>query len=178
LLLGTSAGFRSNSWSEELQDSDTASKGEGVLGDNSDVAQRGRDLVIEQLQRRGTSGTEVMDGRTRLIRVTSPRTGRTFMIRPKTRTGGTWQTTITLGTPSEEPEAESSYWVFVDLATRPAEFYIAPDWWVRNDIHHNHQAHLRRHGGHRAKTASSTHHAIQKGRIADWHGRWDLLGLE
>jgi hypothetical protein len=79
LLLGTSAGFRSNSWSEELQDSDTASKGEGVLGDNSDVAQR---------------------------------------------------------------------------------------------------AHLRRHGGHRAKTASSTHHAIQKGRIADWHGRWDLLGLE
>ena len=32
-------------------------------------------------------------------------------------------------------------------------------------------------GGERPVTPGSTHHAIQAGRIAQWHDRWDVLRL-
>jgi hypothetical protein len=71
----------------------------------------------------------------------------------------------------------SAFWVFVDLAERQPAFYVAPEWWVRNDIYEAHRAYLARHGGHRAQTEDSTYHAIQPDRVHQWRDRWDQLEL-
>ena len=144
---------------------------------NLSTAQRGRDLVLDELRRRGAVDIDVSDGAIHVIRATSRTTGKTVNIRCKTRTAGTWQASTKLGTPGTELADERDFWVFVDLADDSPHYFIAPDWWVRNDIYQAHQAYLEKHGGRRARTDLSDHHAIQPARIAVWHDRWDILDL-
>ena len=75
--------------------------------------------------------------------------------------------------------SDDNFWVFVDLPDAPAvpAYFVAPEWWVLNDIYHHHKAYLGKHGGKRAVNANSTHHAIQRTRIEEWRNRWDILGL-
>ncbi|MBA4159680.1 MAG: hypothetical protein H0X65_19720 [Gemmatimonadetes bacterium] len=47
----------------------------------------------------------------------------------------------------------------------------------RRNIHEAHQEYLHRHGGRRAVTQDSDHHAIQPHRVRAWRDRWDLLDL-
>ena len=77
------------------------------------------------------------------------------------------------------PTDEITFWVFVDLGGPDAapRYWIVPDWWIRNDIAEAHQAYLDRHGGRRARNPDSTHHAIDEKRLADWQGKWDILGI-
>jgi hypothetical protein len=56
-------------------------------------------------------------------------------------------------------------------------YWIVPDWWMRNDIYRVHQEYLGRHGGRRAKTPDSTHHAIEEKRLSEWQGKWEILGI-
>jgi hypothetical protein len=95
----------------------------------------------------------------------------------KTRKTGTWQTDIRKGSPTGERAAERRFWLFVDLSADPPEFYVAPSWWVENDINETYQADLARFGGSRPRSPHSTHHGITEERIAAWRDRWDLLGL-
>jgi hypothetical protein len=87
---------------------------------------------------------------------------------------------ITRGRKREEPtEEETHFWIFVELTKPPAspDFYVVPEWWIENDIHRANGDYLAKHGGQRAITKDSTHHAIKRSRIEEWRDRWDLLGL-
>lgn len=79
--------------------------------------------------------------------------------------------------PREEDPTEDRFWIFVDLGPEHPEFYIAPGWWVQNDIYEHHRAYLERHGGKRAVNDESQHHAIQTNRLLNWKHRWDVLGV-
>lgn len=72
---------------------------------------------------------------------------------------------------------ETSYWIFVDLGGDNPEYYIAPRWWVRNDIWENHTAYLSRYEQKHREQRQSDHHGIQVGRVAGWRDRWDVLGI-
>lgn len=143
---------------------------------NLHTAERGRSSVINELENRGAGSlSEERQGMRRLIRFRSP-DGRTLRVIVKARRSGAWQGSIRDADPSRANP--NTFWIFVDLENpaRPL-FHIAPDPWVRNDIAQRHDEYLARHGGQRAVTKDSQHHAIQYTRIKPWRGRWDLLGL-
>jgi hypothetical protein len=148
---------------------------------NQQVSRAGEHFVAAELHRRGSYAVTFAGNMPRIdILATNTEQTRTAAIQVKTMSAGSWQTSITRGRPREEPtEEETHFWVFVDLRKPPAppEFYIVPEWWVENDIHETHAAYLAKHGGERAKTRDSTHHAIKRSRIEQWHNRWDLLQL-
>ncbi|MGH2725099.1 MAG: hypothetical protein ACRDI0_12750 [Actinomycetota bacterium] len=105
---------------------------------------------------------------------------RTVAIQVKTKRAGDWQTSLREWT-SRTPEVTASrFWIFVDLHKQPVdppEFFIVPEEWIQQDIDRAHRAYLDRHGGQRARTPASRHHAIRKNRIEQWRNRWDLLGI-
>lgn len=57
------------------------------------------------------------------------------------------------------------------------EYFVVPEKWIQKDIDAAYAAYLKRHGGKRARTPGSTHHAIRKDRVEQWRDRWDLLGI-
>lgn len=67
--------------------------------------------------------------------------------------------------------------MFVDLKTHPAEFYVAPEWWVENTIHERNVWYLAQHGGTRPVTPDSKHGLLLDDQLAEWKGRWDVLGI-
>jgi hypothetical protein len=103
---------------------------------------------------------------------------RTVWIQVKTkRAGRAWQSSITRGRIREPENSPVRFWILVDLAPADPEYYVMPEWWIENDIHEAHSRYLDRHGGQRARTKDSTHHAIPLERVAEWRDRWDLLGI-
>ncbi|HEV2437718.1 MAG TPA: hypothetical protein VG077_17120 [Verrucomicrobiae bacterium] len=112
-----------------------------------------------------------------------PKQSRTVHIQVKTKRGGrTWHASIRDGQqtlPPSKPLDETVFWVFVDLGEIDAapRFWIVPEWWIRNDIYATHQAYLDRHGGARARSHDSTHHAIDESRLSEWHGKWEIMGI-
>ena len=144
---------------------------------NVSTADRGRMLAATEIARRGGTVTEVRDGRIRLLRVLGPGDHPPVHVRVKTRTGGTWQGSTRDADENPAPPAVPTFWCFVDLSTPRPAFYVVPDEWMRRDIFVDHQRYLRRHGGTRAESPDSEHHAIELPRITMWRDRWDLLGL-
>jgi hypothetical protein len=143
-----------------------------------EVAQRGVELATQELERRGATVRSATNARSRnMLRARLPR-GDSVDVYVKTRSAGTWQTDMGKGTPSPEVPSDDRFWMFVDLMSEPATFYIAPAWWIENDIYETDQAFLASHGGSRPRTPSSTHHGIPERRIRRWRERWDLLGFE
>jgi hypothetical protein len=141
-----------------------------------DTARKGIAAATGELARRGA----------RVELTTNPRSGNTLgVVLPnrklgsevyvKTRASGTWQTDIRKGSPSEERPNERRFWLFVDLTAEPPAFYLAPAWWVENDIYKTYQRDLARFGGTRPRSPDSKHHGIKEERIAQWRDRWDLL---
>jgi Holliday junction resolvase-like predicted endonuclease len=103
---------------------------------------------------------------------------RKISIQVKTKTAGSWHANIGRDAhPRNEDPTEERFWIFVDLNQDRPEYYIAPAWWVQNDIFEHHRAYLERHGGKRAINNESQHHAIQVNRLLDWKARWDILGI-
>jgi hypothetical protein len=100
-----------------------------------------------------------------------------FVVR--SRRTGDWQVRASAGHAREEDPHEARYWIFVDLgsALETPQFYIAPEWWVQNNIHEVNRDYLARHGGNRARTPESDHRRIPAGRIRRWRDEWSLLGL-
>lgn len=148
-----------------------------IASDNHGTADRGRMIAATELARRGARVEEVRDGRRRLLSATVPGASSSVLLRVKARTGGTWQGDTRDGVPNPVPPSTPTFWLFVDLSTVRPAFYVVPDDWMRRDIYADHQRYLQRHGGQRAHTLDSTHHAIQLKRIAEWRDRWDLVGL-
>ena len=149
-----------------------------MASDTESTAERGRRLVIVELQQRGVTTTVLRRGNLILLEIRSPDDGRRIQLRVKTRTSGTWQGSIRDADADPPAPHPDLYWIFVEVESggRPG-FFIVPDQWMRRDIHQAHQKYLQRHGGVRAVTADSTHHAIEARRILQWRDRWDLLGI-
>jgi hypothetical protein len=150
----------------------------------SEAAQRldlpllGRKLVSGELVTRGARCVEEFTGLNRRMIRGRSQTGKQFDLIVKVRRSGTWQVSVTDGDPSKS--AANTYWVFVDVESghvRP-KFFIVTDIWVREDILHHHTEYLARHGGMRAISPKSNHHALQGKRILQWEDRWDVLGLQ
>jgi len=148
------------------------------MADAVGTARRGRELVAERLRARGALVDEItVPPRSHRLRVRGTRAGTTVLVAVRARTTGTWQTQASLGTPAPGDPPGDAFWLLVDLGAAPAEFYVVPEWWMLDDIHRVHSHYLAEHGGRRAQTPGSDHHAISTARVSEWRDRWDLLGL-
>jgi hypothetical protein len=144
----------------------------------AETARQGLAEAVKALEERGATVRADTSSRSRnTLRVQLPQ-GDLVHVYVKTRQTGTWQTNVGKGIPTPESPEADRFWLFVDLMRTPTAFFVAPAWWVQNDIHETFQADLARFGGSRPRSPASTHHGIAELRISQWRERWDLLGLE
>lgn len=140
--------------------------------------QRTRELgvseCIKELEKRGAKVTSLKEGNKLVLEVIfGAANPKRILVRSKS--AGTWQTTIRYAQQRTMKDNESEFWVFVDLQYLAPKFYIAPSWWVQNNIYECHQKYLDRNGGHRKLNDSAEHHAIELSRVKEWEGCWELL---
>lgn len=148
---------------------------------NQQVGRAGEYFVVAELNKRGAFAVPFAGNMPKidLIACNSDES-RTVYIQVKTKRGGnTWHSSIIGSRPTSPIPGESNFWVFVDLGglDEHPRFWIVPDWWIKNDIYTAHQAYIQKHGGQRVSNPESTHHAIEEGRLEEWSGRWDILGI-
>ena len=149
-------------------------------GRNQQTAQAGEHYVAAELNRRGAYAVTFAGNMPRIdILASNVTQTRTVSIQIKTRRAGTWQCSITDGEKCKRKSNEDVFWVFVDLSKdrNPPDYYVVPDWWIRNNIHETHDAYLKKRFGKRAVTLDSKHHAVNHPRLAKWKGRWDILKI-
>ncbi len=151
---------------------------------NQQVARAGEYFVVAELNKRGAHAVAFAGNMPKIdLMACNQAQDRTVRIQVKTKRGGrSWHASTKAGHLSTPPAAgcsETSFWVLVDLGGTEASprFWIVPEWWMQNDIYTAHQAYLDAHGGKRARTQDSTHHAITEDRVAQWRGTWDVLRL-
>ncbi len=151
---------------------------------NQQVARAGEYFVVAELNKRGAHAVTFAGNMPKIdLMACNWNQSRTVHIQVKTKRGGrTWHASIRDGEsiqPPEDPSREIVFWIFVDLgdSSSAPRYWVVPDWWIRNDIYHAHQAYLDGHGGKRAHNPDSTHHAIDEARLTDWQGQWQILGI-
>src|SRR4051812_21431460 len=108
------------------------------------VGQAGEHFVAAELHRRGAYAVTFSGNMPNIdVLASNVDRSRTVALQVKTKTAGTWHTSIKRGRPRRKPANETEFWVFVDMGrdpeTRP-EFFVAPAWWVENSIYTRHQA--------------------------------------
>jgi hypothetical protein len=143
-------------------------------------ARSGEHFVAAELHRRGAYAVTFAGNMPEIdILASDVGQNRTVAIQVKTKRSGTWQTTLREWTARVPEVAETRFWVFVDLhkTETPPAYFVVPEKWIQDDIKRAHKAYLERHGGQRARTPASNHHAIRLSRIKEWQDRWDLLGI-
>src|SRR3954453_21462061 len=62
----------------------------------------------------------------------------TVSIEVKTKTSGTWHTSIDLGEARDADPLERRFWVLVDIGREPEHppaYWIGPEWWMFNHIY-------------------------------------------
>ncbi len=150
---------------------------QGTGLNNHQKAEAGRNSVAAELNRRGAHQVTVgRKGRMTEILASNLDQSRTVHIQVRTRTKGSWQTSIDRGRRTVENPNETTFWVFADLADALSpQFYVVPGWWIANNIYEVHQEYLQRHGGVRPENPNAKHHSIREERIEQWKDRWDLL---
>jgi hypothetical protein len=148
---------------------------------NQQVARAGEHFVVAELNKRGAFAVTFAGNMPKIdVIACNEDQSRTVHIQVKTKRGGrTWHASTVGSEPMSAPADETCFWVFVDLGDldAPPRYWVAPDWWVRDDIYRTHQDYLERHGGGRPRNPDSTHHAISESRLEEWRGRWDVLGI-
>jgi hypothetical protein len=143
----------------------------------ADVSRRGVEIAAAELKRRGATVEPWSEGRSKNFLRVSTRDGRGKIVYVKTRQRGDWQTDMRKGQPRSPEQDPTRLWLFVDLTSPTAEFFIAPAWWIENDLYEDYQAYLAKHGGRRAVNPRSTHQRITIDRVERWRDGWELLGL-
>ena len=153
-------------------------------GRTQQVARAGEHFVVAELNKRGAFAMSFAGNMPKIDLMACNRDqSRTVHIQVKTKSSGrAFQTSITKGNPTSAPQDpldEKVFWVFVDLGDKDSapRYWITPDWWIRNDIYQAHKQYLDRHGGKRAQSPDSTHHAIDEKRLNMWQDRWDILAI-
>jgi len=89
----------------------------------------------------------------------------------------TWQTSIAYGEPRTEKQNEDEFWLLLDIAYSPPNFYPVPLWWIQNNIFEVHKEYLCRYDGHRKMNDNSNHHSVQLRRIKRWENQWSIMGI-
>ena len=147
---------------------------------NQQTARAGEYYVAAELNRRGAYAVTFAGNMPKIdIMASNLDQSRIVTIQVKTKRSGTWHASIDEGRPCEPRVPETAFWVFIDIGSskKHPEFWIVPDWWIRNNIHKTHQDYLNRHGGKRARSPKSKHHAIDEKRIKQWKDKWGLLDV-
>ena len=145
---------------------------------NHQVNLAGRHYVAAELLRRGA--LDVAIGTKRIepdLKVASQARARMIEISVRVKTAGDWQVSTDSGIPHEPEGDPTSFWILVDLRQSAPHYFVAPAWWIENNIYEEHQTYLRRHGGHRAVSPHSKHHRITDDRVEQWRDRWEILGI-
>ena len=151
---------------------------------NQQVARAGEHFVAAELNKRGAYAVTFAGNMPKIdLLACNADQSRTIQIQVKTKKGrGSWHASIVDCEALEAPINPLDvikFWIFVELGPYDVapHYWIVPDWWMRNDIYHAHQAYLGRHGGQRAKNPESTHHSIEEKRLSEWQDKWDTLGI-
>ncbi len=148
---------------------------------NQQVARAGEHFVVAELNKRGAFAVTFAGNMPKIDLIACNQDqSRTIHIQVKTKRGGRNWHASTVGASQMSPRPdETNFWVFVDLGAIDGSprCWIVPDWWVRDDIYIADQAYRSRFGGHRARSDESTHHSNDESRLAEWQGRWDVLGI-
>jgi len=153
---------------------------------NFEKAEQGRKKVVAKISALGAQDIEShREGHRVYIYAKNANRTKQFRILSRTciaRTGRvpSWHASITDAKACDENIDESNFWVFVAIETsKPdADFYVVPEWWIKNNIYTVHQAYLARCGGRRKINPNSPHHAVKWERIKEWFNRWDLLRID
>lgn len=135
------------------------------------VQTEGLDQFATEVARRGGNAAR-RAGREALVDVTAPG-GRTFVVKLKTKQRGDWQAQKTDGRVRDEAPIDA--WVFVDVNQPVADMRIVADEWMRADIQRLVDIWLAADPS--RDEDKQRHHKIEEFRVADWAGRWDLIGL-
>ena len=145
------------------------------------VARAGEHAVAAELHRRGAYAVTFAGNMPSIdILASNIDQTRKVTIQVKTKTSGTWHTSITRGVPRVEDPAEERYWILVDIGKDPEQppaYWIVPEWWMLNHIHVLYHERIAAHGGRRLRNPDSKHFAIIPKNVADWRDRWELLGI-
>lgn len=145
---------------------------------NDQVGRAGEYFVAAEIVRRGGYAVTFSGNMPGIdIIASDPDQTRMVTVQVKTKTRGDWQTSTRRARPHAEDPLDGRFWVLVDLGTEHPGYFVMPAWWIENDIHEAHQAYVEKRGGHRAQNDLSTHHSIKLGRVEQWRGRWDVLGV-
>ena len=154
------------------------------VASNQQVARAGEHFLAAELNKRGAYAVTFAGNMPKIdLLACNSDQSRTVQIQVKTKKGGqSWHSSIVDCTAMEEPPNlldVIKFWVFVDLGEYNAapRYWIVPDWWMRDDIHAAQQEYLSRHGGRRARNPESTPHSIEEQRLAEWQGKWEILGI-
>jgi hypothetical protein len=101
----------------------------------------------------------------------------TVQIQVKTRRAGTWHTSNDEGQKLNRRPNETKFWIFVDISKMDAspDYYIVPDWWMRNNIQEACDAYIKKKKG--KITTESKHQSVDVKRIGKWKDRWDILRI-
>jgi hypothetical protein len=144
---------------------------------NMQTNERGLACVVQEITKRGGQAQTVREGRQIQVRAHGLDRRREISIQVKARTSGDWQTSTDRGAEAQPESAPTRFWILVDLQDDVPDFYVMPEWWIRNNIYDTHRAYIEAHGGHRVMNDESTHHRIETTRVAQWRDRWDVLGI-
>jgi hypothetical protein len=144
------------------------------------TARAGEHYVAAELNRRGAYAVTFAGNMPKIDLIASNLDqSRLVNIQVKAKRTGTWQTSIEEGKRCGKPRGpEISFWILVAISVKEyPEFWIIPEWWIRNNIYKTHQAYLKKHDGRRKYGSESKHHSIDEKRIKQWKERWDILGI-
>ncbi|BDA02051.1 hypothetical protein G6329_17970 [Vibrio cholerae] len=136
--------------------------------------ERGISECIKELERRGANVISLKEGNKLVLEVIFG-SNKPKRVLVRSKSAGAWQTTIRYAKQQTMKDNESEFWIFVDLEYSTPKFYIAPSWWIQNNIHECHEKYLARNGGHRKLNDLAEHHSIELARIKKWEECWELL---
>ncbi|CAG7583249.1 hypothetical protein SIM91_25075 [Rhodococcus opacus] len=136
-----------------------------------DTASRGIQAFIADVVERGGKAVRLTHSRRNPVQVWGD-DGTSCIVRVRSKLSGDWQARKQ-DESLDDDDTGSRFWVFVDLASSPEEFFVVPSSEVADDIRAEVDLWMMDTPG-RTRTG---HHAIPLSRVAHGRGRWDLLGL-
>lgn len=136
-----------------------------------DTASRGINAFISEVTQRGGHAVRLTHSRRNPVEVTGG-DGTTRIVRVRSKLDGDWQARRQ-DESLDSDDTRSEFWVFVDLAVDPHQFFMLPSSEVADDIRAEVDLWIMDSPG-RNRTG---HHAIPRGRVVHGHDRWNVLGL-
>ncbi|MGC0363062.1 hypothetical protein ABH922_001046 [Rhodococcus sp. 27YEA15] len=136
-----------------------------------DTASRGINAFIGEVTQRGGKAVRLTHSRRNPVQVTGD-DGSVRIVRVRSKLDGDWQARRQ-DESLDSDDTRSEFWVFVDLAVEPHEFFVLPSVEVADDIRAEVDLWIMDSPG-RTRTG---HHAIPRGRVVHGRDRWDVLAL-